>query len=337
MFCPKCGEEVKDRAKFCPSCGAETGRRAPEGGNGRPAAPGAVSGAGQAAGKAVGSALKALPANIPRAQATAGGSAQATAGGSARAKGQAGAGAPPNRLAKLAIPAAAALIVVILIVCATRPRLKEAQAKELVGAWFEEQTEYASGQARYEACFRRAVTDLTSQLSGKLVSIMEGAGIDAGGFDAQGAAGGIGDMMASYYSNSAGQVSLVEAVTSRSGFKVGKVEKEDGAVSVQVTVTGVDIAEVNRLLLNDAVSVQGIAKIAAQFVFGGKGGFIGNIASAAGGDISFILDGFVEKARTAEVSEAFTGRVTFEYNRETKEWEISSADPGLLDAWYGIR
>lgn len=28
MFCPKCGGEVKDGAKFCPSCGAETGRRA---------------------------------------------------------------------------------------------------------------------------------------------------------------------------------------------------------------------------------------------------------------------------------------------------------------------
>lgn len=328
MFCPKCGGEVKDGAKFCPSCGAETGRRAPEGGKGRPAAPGAVSGSGAAAGKAEGSALKALSANIPRAQAAPAGSA---------AKGPGGAGAPPKRLLKLAIPAAAALLAVLLIVCVTRPRLKEAQAKELVGAWFEEQTEYASGQARYEACFRRAVTDLTSQLSGKLVSIVEGVGIDTGGFDVQGAAGGIGDMLASYCSDPAGQVPLVEAVTSRSGFKVGKVEKKDGAVSAQVTVTGVDIAEVSHLLLDDAVSAQGIAKIAAQFAFGGKGGFIGNIASAAGGDISFILDGFVEKARTAEASEAFTGRVTFEYNRETKEWEISSADPGLLDAWYGIR
>lgn len=30
MFCPKCGKELKDGAKFCPNCGAKIQAAAPK-------------------------------------------------------------------------------------------------------------------------------------------------------------------------------------------------------------------------------------------------------------------------------------------------------------------
>lgn len=311
MFCPNCGKEIKDNVKFCPMCGAATGKK-PAGDHTKG---GAFLGANQKISVKIPTA-KNPKAKLPTAQ-------------------SASRSLPFKNPKKLALPLAAVLLVLVLISGISfmmKPRLKDAKAKEMVAQYFETHEEYEESGDQYRECFQYMVNDLTRQLSSKLSSLISGF-VDTSRVDINAMSQEIGTALSDYFSNSSNQIALGEAVISEAKYEVGSVVKKDGVVSVEVTVTGLDIGEVNRQLISDSVSVQGLVSIAIKFA---GGGFLSSAIDVAEGDISFLLDGFIKKAKSVNEKSTYIGTIEFEYNKEAKEWEISHADSKLLDAYFGI-
>lgn len=301
MFCPNCGKQIKDNIKFCPECGAPTGKK-PSGDHKKGTEP-------------LGANPK-LAVKLPTVKAD----SSFLAG---------------KNLKRAILPAAAVVLVIILISGAAflmKPRLKDEKAKEIVAEYFQTHEDYDESEEQYRECFRYMVNDLTRQLSGKLSSVLSGF-VDMSKVNIDAMSGQIGSMLSDYFSDSSNQITLGEAMIAQSEYEVGEVVKKDGVVSVEVTVTSVDIGEVNRQMISDSVSVQGFVNLAMKLA---GGGILGSVADIAGGDISFLLDGFVKKTKTVDEKNTCTGIIQFEYNKKTKEWEISRADTKLLDAYFGI-
>lgn len=204
-------------------------------------------------------------------------------------------------------------------------------------AYFEEHTGYGtSNQEQYQDCFRYAVNDMTLQLSGKMAFLLDSVGVSTDGVDLERVSSQVGDKISGYFSRSDNQIVLVDEVLAHSSCKVGKIQKDGDRATAEVTVTSLDISDVNRLLIDDTVSVQKFAALAVQFILGNKKDFIGNLVDVASGDLSFVLDGFVEKAGEAKGRKTYAGQAEFIYDRESGEWSIDRMDEGLLEAYYGI-
>lgn len=301
MFCPNCGNQIKDNIKFCPVCGTAIGKK-PSGDHKKGTGP-------------LGTNQK-LSVKLPTVKAI----SPLLAG---------------KNLKRAMLPAAAVILVIILVsgvVFLTKPRLKNGKAKEIIAEYFQTHEDYNESENQYRECFQYVVNDLTKQLSEKLSSVLSGF-VDISRINIDAMSGQIGSMLSDYFSDSSNQITLGEAMIAQSEYEVGKVVKKDGVVSVKVTVTSVDIGEVNRQLISDSVSAEGFANLAMKLV---GGGIWGNVADIAGGDISFLLDGFVKKTKTVDKKNTCTGTIQFEYNKKTKEWEIIRADTKLLDAYFGI-
>lgn len=311
MFCPNCGKEIKDNVKFCPICGEATGKK-PAGDHKKGVMP---LGANQKL------SVKIPAAKIPAVKLPTAQSASRTL--------------PLKEPRKLVLPLAAVVLVLILISGISflmKPRLKDEKAKEIVAQYFETHEEYEESEDQYRECFRYMVNDLTRQLSSNLSSVLSSF-VDTRKVDVNAMSQDIGSMLSDYFSNDSNQITLGEAVIAEAEYEVGEVVKKDGVVSVEVTVTGLNIGEVNRQLISDSVSGQGLANLVIKLA---GGGLLGSVADVAGGDISFLLDGFVRKAKNVDEKNSCTGTIEFEYNKKTKEWEISRADSKLLDTYFGI-
>lgn len=85
---------------------------------------------------------------------------------------------------------------------------------------------------------------------------------------------------------------------------------------MEVTVSSLDISEVNSLMLEDSVSSQGIIKMAVRFALGGSGGLLGSLGNLVVGDMSFILDEFMKKAPLAQERNSCTGEIELKYDKE---------------------
>lgn len=304
MFCPKCGGEIKDGAKFCPVCGAAAGRK-PAKGTGGKSAPKLT--------KAVADAVETLSGTAP-----------------AR-KDERRATLLRDRRILMAV--VFGVVILLAAVFLFQPRLKEEDAQKLVKAYFEESQEYSGNANQYAACFQYTVNDLTRQLSGNLTSMLSSWGMDTSKMDVNTITTQIGSLLSDYFSDASNQMTLAEAILEKSTFEAGKVEKKGGAVTMEITVTSLDITEINRQLLQDSVSVNGFVRMAMKFV---GGGWLESIVDVAGGDISFVMDSFLDKVETVDKTNTYTGTIEFKYNREKKAWEISDVGPGILDAYYGI-
>ena len=209
--------------------------------------------------------------------------------------------------------------------------------QRLLEDYFEENTGYTFHEEQYQECYRYAINDMVRQLSGKMVYLLESAGLSADGVDTDEIAELAGDKISGYFSRSDNQITLVDAVLSRSSAKVGKIKRNGDTATAEVTVTSVDITDVNRMLIDDSVSVQKFAVLAAQLVLERTPGVgVEWIKNLIKGDLSFVLDGFVENAKKTKCEKSYVGQVEFQYHKDTGEWSICSKDEGLLKAYYGM-
>ncbi len=233
--------------------------------------------------------------------------------------------------------AAVLLAALLLLVPLKAGGGSEIRGKELMDAYFESHTGYgASNQDLYQDCFRYAVHDMSLQLSNKMAFLLESAGVDTGNVDLEQASSWVGDKILVYFSHSDNQIRLVDEVLSHSSCKVGDIQKEGGRAYAKVTVNSLDISDVNRILIDDSVSIPKFASLAVQFVLEGELQWLGGLADLASGDLSFILDGFVEKAGEAKGRKTYIGQVEFVYDQESGEWGVGNVDEGLLEAYYGM-
>lgn len=231
----------------------------------------------------------------------------------------------------------AVIAIVLLFSSLMRPKIKDSDVNELVGEYFQENTTYMGGEAQYRRCFEYMSSDLINKLTEKIKPMLSTAGVDLDSDASKTMLGNISNMLSEFFSNSENQITLANGICSASSYKAEKAKRDGDHFVAQVTVSGIDISEVNGMVIDDTVSIQGFVKLGLSYVFSGKGGLVGNTVKMASGDISFILDGFLGKVALADNRHTYTGEVEFEYDKKNKEWTISYVDPKLLDAYFGIR
>ena len=214
----------------------------------------------------------------------------------------------PGNMLKPILAAVAVLGAIVLIFSMIFGKGKP-DAETLVKEEFAALELYAGNEDLYERCVRTAVSELGTAVSQEL-------GISTLGVD-QLIGALAAELTAEYVADPELTYEFGSQVRAYSSLETGKLEKnEDGGYIVSVTVDYLDVAEASRLL------AENIAAYGAQYL---------------SGEASAFEDEFFEDTIAGEAKGSYTGWVQIAYEKEAGEWNVTSMDPKLAQAYYGMK
>ncbi len=290
MYCPKCGNEIKNESSFCPKCGAQIHNRIQK---------------------------------------------------PARQKISSGKAPKINTAAflvilqkyKVLLACGAALVFVLFFI--TRiwdPTIPPLDAEAVMSVYLTEQVSYSKNKELYRECFTYETENLIDLTVEQLEPIFDrmGAPLKNNGTDSR--INDVKDGITEYFSQKPeNQKKLVQAITQYSEFHMVNENRKGKKVKANMNVNYLDLSAVNRNILEDSISFAGIGSLFLEGVN------LGTLADAAMGDMSFILDKFVEQASLTDERNSCTGAVEFIYDKKERCWKVDHMDKQLMRAYFGIR
>ena len=298
MYCPKCGNELKDGSQFCPKCGVRMADRTQ-----KPAGKKQIPGKNhiEKAPKSIKQNPKAVPELLQK--------------------------------YKVLLTCGIALVLAVFLISrigsASTPPL---DADAVLEAYLSDQIQYQENKDLYQECFTYETENLMDMVADQMDSMLSLMDISLKSGEAGKRADELKDAVTEYFSRSSeNQEKLVRAITKYSEFHIEKEKKKGKRVQAAVQIRSLDIPTVNRNMLDDVMSIRGIVKLVA------KGISIGKLTEIATGDVAFVLDTFVEKAAITSERNSYTGTVEFVYDKKEGCWKVDHIDKQILKAYLGIR
>lgn len=295
MYCPKCGNEIKEGDLFCSKCGAKMINHAP-----KPADT-------KVSFNKVQTPNKSDSVNINT---------------ESRKKHK-------SLLAGCAI----FLIAVMLIARIWNPGLPALDADAVMEAYLEENIQYRNNKELYQKCFAYEAKDLTDQIADHLDSMLSIIGFNKQSGDvSNGKIGEMKDNIIEYFSQRPeNQEALVREITKYSDVQIENQKRKGKRVKADITVRFLDITEINRGMLENSMNAQTILSLLI------RENYFGVAEGIATGDVSFILDKFVEEAERSDARNVYTGAVEFVYDKKEGCWKVDKMDKQVMNAYFGIR
>lgn len=296
MYCPQCGREIKTEVLFCPDCGTRLPEKAKKRAGGH----------------------QPQPARLWL----------------SRQKKKTG-GFRMRRFVPFWIGGAALFFMLFFCVLHmgnSAPAFAEQEQLRLLNEYLTEHLADEKQSGLYEACLSNEVDDLMGQLSARLSSLLESAGITIENSEKKELLRQIKHQFADYVKQKPeNQAAFAYSVTEASRLEITGQKQKGKRLQSKVTVSYLDFSAVNQKLLQEAGSVSGIVKLFAG------GDLLSKLTGTAFGEAEALLEAFLDAAETTQERKSYTGTVEFLYNKETKEWEVSSVDRGIWQAYFAVK
>lgn len=296
MYCPQCGREIKTEVQFCSNCGT----RLPEG----------------AKKQAVSRQPQPVRLWLSRQKKKTGGFGM-------------------RRFVPFWIGGAALFFVLFFFVFhmgKTAPALTEQEQLRLLKEYLAEHLADEKQSELVEACLSNEVDDLMDQLSKRLSSLLESAGITIENREKKELLRQLKNQFADYVKQKPeNQAAFAYSVTEASRLEITGQKQKGKRLQSKVTVSYLDFSAVNQKLLQEAGSVSGMVKL-----FTG-GDLFSKLTGTAFGEVEALLEAFLAAAEMTQERKSYTGSVEFFYHKETEEWEVSSVDWGIWQAYFAVK
>ena len=225
------------------------------------------------------------------------------------------------------------LIVVVLLARIWNPGLPVLNADAVMEAYLEENVQYRNNKELYQKCFAYEAKDLTDQIADHLDSMVSMIGLNKQSGDvSNGKIGEMKDNIIEYFSQRPeNQEALVREITKYSDVSIENQKRKGKRIKADITVQFLDITAVNRSMLENSMNAQTILSWLI------KENYFGAAIGIATGDVSFILDKFIEEAERSDARNVYTGTVEFVYDKKERCWKVDKMDKQVMNAYFGIR
>lgn len=299
MYCPKCGSEIKDGSLFCPKCGAKMADRTQ---------------------KTDSPKISLDKIHIPNKPVSINVNTEMISNLWKKHK-------------SLLAVCAVFLIAVMLISKSWNPILPALDAEAVMEEYLEENVQYRNNKELYQKCFAYEAKDLTDQISKHLESMFSMIGLNRTSGDVSNSKiSEMKDSIIEYFSQRPeNQEALVREITKYSDVYIENQKRKGKKIKADITVRFLDVTAVNQSILENSMNAQTILGLLI------RENYFGPAIQIATGDVSFVLNKFIEEAERSDARNVYKGTVEFSYDKKEGCWKVDKLDKQVMNAYFGIR